>query len=89
MHPQPAEDRLKVGCGHTLDCFSEKHVYVWMCVCVVCVLCVCTCVGGYGGGIGDDDVAPLSVEGGEIEKVTESYLGPCLCNDGHVELQKP
>lgn len=36
-----------------------------------------------GTGIGNDDVIPLSVEGGEVEMVTEfTYLGSCLCNDG-------
>ena len=36
-------------------------------------------------GAGIDDVAPLSMEGHEIEMVTEfTYLGSCLCNDGEV-----
>ena len=49
-----------------------------------------------GAGIGDDDVAPLSVEGGEIEMTTEfTYLGHvCVMTERslerwHVELQKP
>jgi len=38
-----------------------------------------------GAGNGDGDVAPLRVEGGEIDMVTEfTYLGSCLCNDGEV-----
>ena len=37
-----------------------------------------------GAGI-DGDVAPLSMEGGEIEMVPEfTYLGSCLCDDGEV-----
>ena len=38
-----------------------------------------------GAGIDGDDVAPLSVEGGEIEMVSEFiYLGFCLCDDREV-----
>jgi len=38
-----------------------------------------------GAGIDGDDVAPLSIEGGEIEMVSEfTYLGSCLCDDGEV-----
>ena len=38
-----------------------------------------------GAGIDCDDVAPLSVEEGEIEIVSElTYLGSCLCDDGEV-----
>ena len=36
-----------------------------------------------GTGVGIADVTPLSLEGGEIEMVTEfTYLGSCLCSDG-------
>ena len=38
-----------------------------------------------GASIDGDDVAPLSVEGGEIEMVFEFiYLGSCLCDDRDV-----
>ena len=38
-----------------------------------------------GTGVGKDDVTLLSVEGGDIEMVTEfTYLGSCLCSDGEV-----
>ena len=38
-----------------------------------------------GAGIDGDDIAPLSVEGGEIEMVSEfTYLGSCLCDDGEI-----
>ena len=38
-----------------------------------------------GAGIDGDDIAPLSLEEGEIEMVFEfTYLRSCLCDDGEV-----
>jgi len=38
-----------------------------------------------GAGIDGDDAAPLTVEEGEIEMVSEfTYLGSCLCDDGEI-----
>ena len=57
---------------------------------------MCACIGltvslpkikglAMGAGIDGEDVALLSVEGGEIEKVSEfTCLGSCLCDDGEV-----
>ena len=57
---------------------------------------MCACIGltvslpkikglAMGAGIDGEDVALLSVVGGEIEMVSEfTYLGSCLCDDGEV-----